>query len=96
MAPETFGSRFLTEFRRLNGSTRNWPDRVVTLVNQADRRRFIDALEKGSSTMAKQLVVAAHTAEPEQLAKRAMELNTPKTGEAELLVVLSLVAAGSG
>ena len=95
MAPETFGSRFLTEFRRLNGSTKNWPDRVVTLLNQADRRRFIDALEKGSATMAKRLVVAAHTAEPEQLAKRAVELNTSKTGEAELLDVLAIVAGGS-
>ena len=95
MAPQTFGNRFLREFRRLNGSTRNWPDRVVTLLNQADRRRFIDALEKASSTMAKQLAVAAHTAEPEKLAKRALELNTSKTGEAELLVVLSIVAGGS-
>jgi hypothetical protein len=59
------------------------------------RRRFIDALEKASSTTAKQLVVAAHTAEPEKLAKRAVELNTSKTGEAELLVVLALLAGGS-
>lgn len=95
MAPQTFGNRFLIEFRRLKGSTKNWPDGAVTLLDQADRRRFIDALEKASSTTAKQLAVAAHTAEPEQLAKRAVELNTSKTGEAELLVVLAILAGGS-
>jgi hypothetical protein len=96
MAPQTFGNRFLTEFRRLNGSTRNWPDRAVTLLDRADRRRFIDALEKASSTTAKRLVIAAHTAEPEKLAKRAVELNTSKAGQAELLVVvLDILAGGS-
>jgi hypothetical protein len=40
-------------------------------------------------------VIAAHTAEPEQLAKRAVKLNTSKTGEAELLVVLAILAGGS-
>jgi hypothetical protein len=94
MAPETFGNRFLTEFRRLNGSTENWPNAAVTFLKQADRRRFIDALDKASSTTAKQLVVAAHTAEPEKLAKRAVELNTSKAGEAELLAVLAIMASG--
>ncbi|PYR94172.1 MAG: hypothetical protein DMF84_06380 [Acidobacteria bacterium] len=55
-------------------STRNWPARAVTLLDQADRRQFIDALTKVSSAAAKQLMTAAHTAEPENLAKRAVAL----------------------
>jgi hypothetical protein len=78
MAPQTFGNRFLTEFRRLGGSTRSWPERAVALLNEADRRQFIDALRKASPATAAQLVITAHTAEPKKLAKRAVELTKPK------------------
>jgi len=91
MPPQTFGNRFLVEFRRLGGSTRDWPDRALTLLDQADRRQFIDALSKASSKTAKQLVIAAHTAEPEKLAKRAVELT--KGAHAELVGLLTGLAA---
>lgn len=78
IAPQTFGNRFLTEFRRLGGSTRNWPERALTLVDQADRRNFSDALKKVSADTAKRLMIAAHTAEPENLAKRAVTLMGPQ------------------
>jgi hypothetical protein len=81
MAPQTFGNRFLAEFRRLGGSTNNWPERALTVLNEADRRQFIDALRKASPRTAAQLVITAHTAEPEKLAKRAVELTKPKPAD---------------
>jgi hypothetical protein len=74
MAAQTFGNRFLTEFRRLGGTTQNWPQHALTLLDEADRRRFIDALRSASPGTAKQLTIAAHTAEPERLAKEAVDL----------------------
>ena len=47
---------------------------------------------KASSATAKQLVITAHTAEPEKLAKRAVELTKSK-GREELSVVMALLAA---
>ena len=35
MPPQTFGNRFLAEFRRLGGSTRDWPEQAVTVLDQA-------------------------------------------------------------
>jgi hypothetical protein len=95
MAPQTFGHRFLLEFRRLGGSTRNWPERAVTLLDQADRRQFTDALRQASSKTAAQLLIAAHTAEPERLAQRAMELTKAKEAHAELIVLLGVLAMTS-
>jgi hypothetical protein len=77
MAPETFGSRFLAEFRRLGGSTSGRPDTAVTLLKEADRGQFIDARKKASPRTAAQLAIMAHTAEPENLAKRAVEQRKP-------------------
>jgi hypothetical protein len=77
MRAPTFGNRFVSEFRRLGGSTRNWPERALALVDEADRRNFFDALAKVSSQAAKQLMIAAHSAEPENLAKRAVTLMNP-------------------
>jgi hypothetical protein len=95
MAPQTFGNRFLTEFHRLGGSTVTWPEAAVALVNQAGRRQFIDALSRASSSTAKALVIAAHTAEPEKLAKRAVALNRSSHGAgAELLLIMVILAAG--
>jgi hypothetical protein len=62
MPQQTFGNRFLAEFRRLGGSTSDWPEQAVTVLDQADRRQFIDALMKASSAAASQLAIAAHTA----------------------------------
>src|SRR4051812_31331075 len=91
MAPQTFGNRFLMEFRRLGGSTRDWPERAFTLIDQADRRQFIEAVRKASSKTAEQLVTAAHTAEPERIAKRAVELT--KGAHAGLVGLLTGLAA---
>jgi hypothetical protein len=90
--PQTFGNRFLMEFRRLGGSTRHWPDRALTLIDQADRRQFIDALRKASSKTAEQLVIAAHTAEPEKLAKRAVELISADADLGALLAGLAAIS----
>jgi hypothetical protein len=88
-------NRFLLEFRRLRGSTRNWPKRAVTLLDQADRRQFTDALKKASSKTAAQLLIAAHTAEPERLAQRAVALTKAKEANAELIVLLGVLAMTS-
>jgi hypothetical protein len=95
MAPETFGKRFLMEFRRLGGTTQNWPDRAVTLLEHADRRQFIDALKTGSSKTAAALGIAAHTDEPERLARRAVEFEKQKNASADLLSVLTAIATNS-
>ena len=67
----TFGERFVDEFRRAGGSTGAWPPDAIEVLRNADRRAFIAALGKVSSASAKTLAVAAHTAEPETLARRA-------------------------
>ena len=92
MPPQTFGNRFLTEFHRLGGSTRNWPEQAVARLDKADRRQFIDALAKASSTAASQLVIAAHTAEPETLAKRAIELTNSDGADLLTPIVLAVIA----
>ena len=92
MAPETFGYRFLTEFRRLGGSTRDWPEHAVTVLNQADRRQFIDALMKASSSAASKLAIAAHTNDPETLAKRMVDRNEKDGGAVLMALVLGIIA----
>jgi hypothetical protein len=77
----TFGNRFLAEFRRLGGSISGWPETAITLLMDADRRQFIAALKKASPRTAAQLMIMSHTAEPENLAKRAMELTKPKPAD---------------
>jgi hypothetical protein len=69
----TFGERFVEEFRRAGGSTAAWAPAAVEALKNADRRTFIAALNKVSSAWAKTLVIAAHTAEPETLARRAVK-----------------------
>ena len=70
----TFGERFLDEFQRAGGSTSGWSPRAVEAMKQANRRTFVDALSRVSSESAKTLTIAAHTAEPETLARRAAAL----------------------
>ena len=95
MSSQTFGNRFLTEFRRLGGSTRDWPEQAVTVLDRADRRQFIHALTKASSPAASKLVIAAHTAEPETLAKRTIEL-TKSGGASGLTSIVLAVLATTG
>jgi|RhiMethySRZTD1v2_1073278.scaffolds.fasta_scaffold1312980_1 hypothetical protein len=71
MPRQTFGARFLEGFRRLGGSTKGWPDWAVERFAVADRRQFIALLETRHSPVSSELLIAAHTAEPETLAKRA-------------------------
>jgi hypothetical protein len=61
-------------------------------LDQADPRQFIDALMKASSSAASKLAIAAHTAEPETLAKRMVDRNE-KDGRAVLMaLVLGIIA----
>lgn len=66
----TFGARFLAEFRRLGGSTDDWPPRAVEAIERADRRAFAATLGRLPRPTGSALIVAAHTAEPETLARR--------------------------
>lgn len=69
----TFGERFVDEFRRAGGATNAWPPNAIEALKTSDRRGFIAALSKVSSASAKTLAIAAHTAEPETLARRAVK-----------------------
>jgi hypothetical protein len=93
MAPATFGARFLTEFRRLGGSTEDWPPQAVAALAAADRRKFITLLESCRSKIGSELIVAAHTAEPETLAKRAFaHAPVQQADGGEFLSLLSVIA----
>ena len=66
----SFGERFIEEYRRAGGSTDNWPADAEIALKRAARKAFITAFERVSSEFGKTLVIAAHTAEPETLARR--------------------------
>lgn len=68
----TFGARFLEEFKREGGSTAAWSPQALEAVINADRCRFIAALEKVSPEAAKALTIATNLVEPEELARRAV------------------------
>jgi hypothetical protein len=68
---QIFGARFVEEFQRSGGSTASWSPAALKALRNADRRTFIEALGKVSSPSAKALAIAAHTAEPEALGRRA-------------------------
>jgi hypothetical protein len=95
MAAETFGTRFLAEFRRLGGSTQSWPAPAVKAIEEADRRRFGALLAKPSTQIASDLRVAAHTAEPEMLARRALE-HVHRTGGEWMVLLGALTGVQSG
>ena len=67
----SFGTRFVDELQRSGGSTNGWPPAAIEALKRADRRTFVDALQKISAASAKTLVIAAHTAEPETLGRKA-------------------------
>jgi hypothetical protein len=89
----TFGERFVEEFRRGGGSTGAWPADAIDALKNADRRAFIAALRKVSSASAKTLAVAAHTAEPETLARRAAKEWRDDGANAEMWLVLLAIMA---
>jgi hypothetical protein len=70
----TFGARFLEEFQQAGGSIADWSPHALEAMKNADRRTFSSALAKGASAAGKELTIAAHTAEPEILARRAVAL----------------------
>ena len=84
MGPQAFGARFLTEFHRLGGSTQSWPESTLAAVAAADRRTFVAALEGRRSQLDREMLVAAHTAEPEALAKRVLARTADKEGQQDL------------
>ena len=86
----TFGERFVEEFRRAGGSTAAWAPAAVEALKKADRRTFIAALNRVSSASAKTLAIAAHTAEPETLARRAVK--QARADKAENDACLAMVA----
>jgi hypothetical protein len=89
----TFGERFVEEFRLAGGSTANWPPDAMTALKKADRKTFINAFSRVSSEFAKTLVIAAHTAEPETLARRAAAARSADSGrDADWLAVLTVIA----
>lgn len=96
MAPRTFGARFLDEFRRVGGSTEGWPESTLAAVAAADRRAFITALDGRGAQLDREMLVAAHTAEPEALAKRVVARTADKKRESELAALVGVIAAMSG
>jgi hypothetical protein len=72
--------------------TRDWPEQAFPRLDQAHRRQFIDALTKASSSAASKLAIAAHTAEPETLAKRMVDRNEKDGGAVLMALVLGVMA----
>jgi len=95
MAAEVFGIRFLAEFQRLGGSTQSWPASAVKAIEEADRRRFVALLSKPSSPIASDLLVAAHTVEPETLARKALE-HVHRSGSEWIALVGALAGMQGG
>ena len=97
MAPATFGTRFLAEFRRLGGSTEAWPPQAVAALAAAHRGKFISLVDSRRSKISRDLTVAAHPAEPEALAKRAYARAVQKGQDGgELMALVSVIATVSG
>lgn len=101
MSPRTYGWRFIEEFQRAGGSTSAWPPAALDALRKADRRTFIDALGRVAGPVAKSLLVAAHTAEPEALARRAVKAakegnagQPSDEGDASWLAFLAMIARG--
>ena len=73
MAGQTFGARFLREFRQIGGSTKEWPSRTVDSLADADRSAFRELVATGRSPIPVELAAAANIWEPEALAKRLFD-----------------------
>lgn len=70
---QTFGAGFLEAFRRLGGSTKDWPARTVASLAAADRTAFIALVAAGRCPIDAELSAAANVVEPEALARRVFE-----------------------
>lgn len=77
---QTYGARFLQQFRRLGGSTKTRGiDRRVASERRrlslaaADRKAFIALVAAGRSPIDAELSAAANVVEPEALARRGFE-----------------------
>ena len=70
---QTFGGRFLQQFRRLGGSTKEWPPSVVDSLAAADRKAFITLVAAGRSPIDAELSAAANVHEPESVARRVFD-----------------------
>jgi hypothetical protein len=70
---QTYGGRFLQEYRRLGGSTKEWLPSVVASLAAADRKAFIALVAAGRSPIDAELSAAANVVEPEALARRVFE-----------------------
>ena len=70
---QTFGARFLEQFRRLGGSTKEWPPGVLASLAAADRKVFIALVAAGGSPIDAELSAAANVVEPEALARRVFD-----------------------
>jgi hypothetical protein len=70
---QTYGARFLQQFRRLGGSTKEWPPGVVASVAAADRKAFIALLASRRSPIDAELSTAANVHEPEAVARRVFD-----------------------
>ena len=70
---QTYGTRILEAYRRLGGSTKDWPPSVVASLAAADRKAFIAVVATGRSPIDAELSAAANVVEPEALARRVFE-----------------------
>jgi hypothetical protein len=70
---DTYGARFLQQFRRLGGSTQEWPPTVVASIASADRQAFIALVATRRSPIDAELSAAANVVEPEAFARRVFD-----------------------
>jgi len=70
---ETYGARFLQQFRRLGGSTKDWLPSVVASLAAADREAFIALVATRRSPIDAELSAAANVVEPEVFARRVFD-----------------------
>jgi hypothetical protein len=69
----TYGARFLHEYRRLGGATKQRFPMVVDALAAADRKAFIELVAAGRTPIDAELSAAANVVEPEALARRVFE-----------------------
>lgn len=86
----TFGERFLEEYLRAGGTADHWSPEAKVALKRSDRRSFIDALSRVSSDLAKTLIIPAHTAEPETLARRAVAARAVENGDDDIPIFFLL------
>ena len=73
MAEQTFGARFLQEFRQLGGSIKEWPSGEVDSLADADRSAFRELVATGQTPIPAELAATANVWEPEAVARRLFD-----------------------